>query len=125
MRLTEFGRLARILRMQFDVSLKEQAEAMLISSAHLSGLEFGDKKLHEHHIASATRFFQDCGASGEQMSELKEAAARSMESLNTKEMSADARAMVFAFARKLQEQNTPPADVMSWLTKENGVKDHK
>jgi hypothetical protein len=111
--------------MQFDVSLKEQAEAMLISSAHLSGLEFGDKKLHEHHIARATRFFQHCGASGEQMSELKEAAARSMESLNTKEMSADARAMVFAFARKLQEQNTPPADVMSWLTKETGQKDPK
>ncbi len=125
MRLTEFGRLARILRMQFDVSLKGQAEAMLISSAHLSGLEFGDKKLHEHHIASAARFFQHCGASDEQMRELKEAAARSMESLNTKEMSADARAMVFAFARKLQEQKTPPEDVLLWLTKETAEKDLK
>lgn len=115
MRLNEFGKAARNLRMDFDLSLKEQAEAMLISSAHLSALEYGDKKLSEAHINLAANFFKQVGASEAQLMSLREAGERSMESLNTKEMPPDARAMVFAFARKLQENGKPPEAIEAWL----------
>ncbi|TLS18458.1 MAG: hypothetical protein FDZ72_08830 [Betaproteobacteria bacterium] len=115
MRLNEFGKQARLLRMELDLSLKEQAEAMLMSSAHLSALEYGDKKLNETHINLAVRFFENAGAPQPQLDALREAGGKSMESLNTKEMSADARAMVYAFARKLQENGKPPSAVETWL----------
>lgn len=115
MRLNEFGKKARLLRMELDLSLKEQAEAMLISSAHLSALEYGDKKLNEAHINSAVRFFEHAGASVTQLEELRESGGMSMCSLSTKDMSADARAMVYAFARKLQENGKPPSAIETWL----------
>lgn len=115
MRLNEFGKLSRLLRMERDLSLKEQAEAMLISSAHLSALEYGDKKLNEGHIDMAVRFFEREKVSNEQLAALREAGAKSIEAINTKEMPADARAMVYAFARKLQENGQPPTAVQNWL----------
>ncbi|MDB5957502.1 hypothetical protein [Ramlibacter sp.] len=115
MRLNEFGKKARLLRMELDLSLKEQAEAMLISSAHLSALEYGDKKLNEGHIDMAVRFFERAGVPKNELAALRDAGAKSIESINTKDMSADARAMVYAFARKLQENGKPPTGIENWL----------
>lgn len=117
MRLNEFGKTARLLRMEHDRPLKEMADAMLISSAHLSALEYGDKKLNEGHIRTATQYFKQIGVPEARLKELQEAGAKSMESLNTKDMDANARAMVFAFARKLQEDGKPPASVTNWIKK--------
>lgn len=116
MRLNEFGKKARLLRMEHDLSLKEMAEHMSISSAHLSAMEFGDKKLNEAHIDAAVDFFRSVGVQSDELAELREAGARSVESINTKSMPADARAMVYAFARKLQEGGKPPsAAINNWL----------
>lgn len=115
MRLNEFGRKARLLRMDRDLSLKEMAEKMGISSAHLSALEYGDKKLNEDHVNAAVDFFKHAGFKSADLTELREAGAKSMESINTKEMSGDVRAMVYAFARKLQENGKPPTAVEEWL----------
>lgn len=110
MRLNEFGKKARLLRMEHDLSLKEMADDMQISSAHLSALEYGDKKLNEGHIDSAVAFFRKIGASSDDLAALREAGAKSMESINTKDLSSDARAKVYAFARKLQEGNRAAGD---------------
>jgi hypothetical protein len=89
---------------------------MTISSAHLSALEYGDKKLNEGHLDNAIKFFRARGVASDDLASLREAGAKSMESLNTKEMPADARAMVYAFARKLQEGGQPPTEAISdWL----------
>lgn len=117
MRLNEFGKTARLLRMEHDRALKEMADAMLISSAHLSALEYGDKKLNEGHIRTATQFFKKIGVPESRLKQLQEAGAKSMESVNMKDMDADARAMVFAFARKLQEDGKPPTSVTNWIKK--------
>ena len=108
MRLNEFGKKARHLRMDHDLSLKEMADGMNISSAHLSALEYGDKKLHEAHLDAAVGFFRSRKVCSEDLSALREAGAKSMESINTKELPADARAKVYAFARRLQEGGHPP-----------------
>lgn len=115
MRLNDFGKKARLLRMELDLSLKQMAEAMGISSAHLSALEYGDKKLNEDHIESAVCFFAQHNVPKPELDDLREAGAKSVESLNTKDMPADARAMVYAFARKLQDNGNPPAAVSNWL----------
>jgi len=117
MRLNEFGKTSRLLRMEHDKPLKEMADAMLISSAHLSALEYGDKKLNDTHIKMAAKYFESLGASPAHLKRLREAGAASMESVSTKEMDASARAMVFAFARKLQEDGQPPASVVNWINK--------
>lgn len=116
MRLNEFGRTARVLRMERDLSLKAMAEAMLISSAHLSALEYGDKKLNEAHIDLAVKYFESAGVSPAELNALRVAGAKSIETVSLKNLDGDARAKVYAFARKLQEGGQPPnAEIDTFL----------
>lgn len=116
MRVNEFGRKARVMRLERDLSLKEMADAMLISSAHLSGLEYGDKKLNEAHIEMAASFFRAHGVTEAELDELRLAGARSFESVSLKSLDGDARAKVYAFARRLQDGDHPPSDeIENWI----------
>lgn len=115
MRLTEFGRAVRTLRMELDLSLKRMADAMLVSSAHLSALEYGDKKLNEGHIERAIVFLKASGASEPQLLEVRDAGAKSMDVVNVKDLDSDARAMVYAFARRLQAGSPPNEEIENWL----------
>lgn len=114
MRLTPFGEAARMLRMRFDLSLKAMAEAMAISSAHLSGIEYGEKRLSDKHIESAISFFST-HANAEQLHQLRLAAERSKDVVNTAELDSDARGLVAAFARRLQEGSAPTEEIRKWL----------
>ncbi len=114
MRLTEFGKLVRMLRLEFDLSLKQMADAMLMSSAHLSALEYGDKKLNESHIDMALTFLASRGVSAKQLADVREAGAKSMETVNVKDLDGDARALVFAFARRLQAGEPPNEEITNW-----------
>jgi hypothetical protein len=116
MRLNKFGTTSRVLRMELDVSLKEQADAMQISSAHLSALEYGDKKLNEKHISSAIDFFKKKNVAQKTLENLQTAGIQSMNSISTEKIPTDAKAMVYAFARKLQEANNEiPSEILDWL----------
>lgn len=115
MRLTEFGGLVRTLRMNRDLSLKEMADAMGISSAHLSGLEYGDKKLNSGHIDAAIDFLRSKGADSDDLYAVREAGSKSMDVVNVRDLDADARAMVHAFARRLQAGAPPTAEIQSWI----------
>ena len=118
MRVTAFGEAARTLRLRYDQTLKSMAEAMEISSAHLSGIEFGDKTLSEKHIRAALEFFSK-KATPEELINLREAADRTLVYVETKELSSDARGLVAAFARRLQNgENTPP-EVLQWIARTN------
>ncbi|WP_338525633.1 helix-turn-helix transcriptional regulator [Pseudomonas batumici] len=114
MRLTPFGEAARLLRMRFDLSLKAMAEAMAISSAHLSGIEYGEKRLSDKHIESAISFFAQ-HANAEQLHQLRLAAERSKDVVNTADLDSDARGLVAAFARRLQEGTAPTEEIRKWL----------
>lgn len=100
--------------MKFDLSLKAMAEAMNISSAHLSGIEYGEKRLSDKHIKAAVAFFQPL-ASEEQLREIRVAAERSKDAVNTSDLTPDARGLVAAFARRLQEGAAPSDEILKWV----------
>ncbi|MDM0090332.1 MULTISPECIES: helix-turn-helix transcriptional regulator [unclassified Variovorax] len=124
MKLTPFGETVRILRVRCGLSLKVMAEALGISSAHLSSIEFGEKRLLQKHVDLAIAFFEP-RVSAAQVQELRTAAGQSMHIVDTGSMSADARGLVAAFARKLQEGSAPTPEMMSWLnnTSKKNVKE--
>ncbi len=115
MRITAFGEVSRTLRLRYEQTLKTMAEAMEISSAHLSGIEFGEKTLSEKHIRAALEFFRD-KANPEELINLREAADRSLVAVETRQLSSDARGLVAAFARRLQQGGEAPPELRSWIT---------
>lgn len=118
MKLTPFGEAARILRIRLDLSLKEMADAMGISSSHLSGLEYGEKKLLQRHIDSTLTFFKGKAASSADLLNLRTAGEQSKSIVNTESLAPDAKGLVAAFARRLQEGDQPTPDIVEWLTKQ-------
>lgn len=122
MRLTPFGETVRRLRMKFDLSLKAMAEAMGISSAHLSGIEYGEKRLSDKHIETALQFFAS-RATEEQIRQLRISAEQSKDVVNTAELDSNARGLVAAFARRLQEGDTPSDDIINWVNRRTSKED--
>lgn len=122
MKLTPFGEAARILRMKCDLPLKAMAEAMEISSAHLSSIEYGEKRLADKHINAALKFFSD-KVDQDQLRELRNAAERSKDVINTSDLAPDARGLVAAFARRLQQGAAPTPEIVRWLNEQNGKGD--
>lgn len=116
MKLTLFGEAVRHLRIKFDISLKAMAEAMGISSAYLSSIEYGEKKLSEKLSDSAIAFFQD-KATPEQLANLQDAAEKSRDVLNTANLEPDAKGLLAAFARRLQEGGEPTPEILKWINK--------
>ncbi len=114
MKLTPFGETVRVIRMKYGLSLKMMAEAMGISSAYLSSIEFGEKRLAQKHIDAAIAFFKD-KVTQDQLNEIRTAAEQSKQIIDTEKLSADAKGWVSAFARKLQSGNTPTPQIMDWL----------
>ena len=122
MKLTPFGEAVRILRMRLDLSLKQMADAMVLSSSHLSGLEYGEKRLLSKHIDAALTFFEQKKASAEDLNKVRSAGEQSKKVVNTDSLSPDARGLVAAFARRLQEGDQPTPEIMDWLAKQRGRK---
>lgn len=114
MKLTPFGEAVRVMRLKHGLSLKFMAEAMGISSAYLSSIEFGEKRLAQKHIDAAIEFLrQYCDAS--QLQAVQVAAEQSKQIIDTAGMSSEARGYMSAFARRLQEGGTPTPAILSWL----------
>lgn len=122
MKLTPFGEAARILRMKCDLPLKAMAEALGISSAHLSSIEYGEKRLADKHINAALTFFSD-KVDNDQLRELRAAAERSKDVIYTSDLAPDARGLVAAFARRLQQGAAPTPEIVRWLNEQNGKGD--
>lgn len=115
MKLTPFGEAARSLRMRLDVSMKLMADCMGISSSHLSGIEYGEKRLTAKHVDGAVAFFAD-KVTAEDLTKLRQAAEQSKDIVDTSTLSSDARGLVAAFARRLQEGDVPTAEIREWIT---------
>lgn len=115
MRLTDFGMMVRRLRMTYDISLKAMATAMGMGSSYLSALEYGERKLNSEHIEKAVAFFAPM-ATVDEVATLRRAGEGSTDVINTAGVKPDSRHMVAAFARRLQEGQQPPPEVLDWLT---------
>jgi transcriptional regulator with XRE-family HTH domain len=115
MKLTPFGEAVRILRMKLGLTLKSMADALGISSAHLSSIEFGDKKLLDKHIEATLIFFNKKGAENSSIENIKQAADESKTSINIESFTSKDRDLVAAFARKLESGTEVPSDLMSWI----------
>ncbi len=116
MKLTPFGEAARLLRMRLDLSMKAMAEFMKISSSHLSGIEYGEKRLLQKHIDSAIAFFR-AKATPDEVAVLRKAGEQSKEVVSTVDLAPDARGLVAAFARRLQEGDAPTPEILEWIGK--------
>lgn len=122
MKLTPFGEAVRTLRLRLDLSMKVMADFMEISSSHLSGIEYGEKRLSQKHIESAVAFFEG-KASPAELESLAEAAEKTKDVVYTNQLAPDARGLVAAFARRLQEGEVPNPEVMQWLSGKKGGRD--
>lgn len=119
MKLTPFGETVRLMRLKYGLSLKAMAEAMGISSAYLSSMEFGEKRLSQKHVDAAVNFLKSyCDAT--QLAQVRDAAAHTQEAIEIDGMSPEARGHVAMFARRLQEGAAPTPAILSWLS---GTKD--
>ncbi|WP_295887602.1 helix-turn-helix transcriptional regulator [uncultured Thiohalocapsa sp.] len=115
MKLTPFGECARLIRMKNGLSLKAMAEGMGVSSAYLSAVEFGEKRLLEKHIQSALSFL--CGkVPTAQLHELQAAAEKSKDVVQMAHLAPDDRQLVSAFARRISDGESPPPELLKWLT---------
>ena len=114
MKLTPFGEKVRLLRMRLGVSMKAMADDMKISSSYLSGIEYGEKRLLQKHIDSALAYFTN-KIKQEEAEELLEAAEQSKDIVNTADLAPDAKGLVAAFARRLQEGRNPTPEIMNWI----------
>ncbi len=124
MKLTPYGEAVRLLRMRLDISLKAMADFMEISSPYLSSIEYGDKRLSQKHIDSAIDFFKG-KVSQNELDGLRQAAEQSKDHVSTTSLSPDARGLVAAFARRLQEGAAPNDEVMDWIGKRNKNKEEQ
>ena len=116
MKLTPFGESVRVLRMKYGLSLKMMSEAMGISSAYLSSIEFGEKRLAQKHIDGAVEFLKDKVLAG-QLEQLQDAAEKSKQIIDTGGMTDDARGLVSAFARRLSDGAAPTPEMLEWLNR--------
>ncbi len=119
MKLTPFGEAVRVLRLRNDLSMKVMAEFMGISASHLSGIEYGEKRLATKHVDAAMRFFTEHGATPDQLNQLRDRAEESKDLVHTGRLAPDARGLVAAFARRLQDGETPTPEIMEWLANKN------
>ncbi|AFE58025.1 helix-turn-helix domain-containing protein [Rahnella aceris] len=70
MALTEFGKAVRIARIEIDYTLLTMAEELGTSSAFLSGLETGSKKIPKKWVKTISTFFKSKNHPIENLQEL-------------------------------------------------------
>lgn len=96
MKLTEFGKVVRKARLEANVTLLDMATTLGVSSAFLSGLETGRKKVPEEWTQKIKAFFKKHGVSVEG---IQEAADVSNKSVSLEGLSPTHQMLVAGFAR--------------------------
>jgi transcriptional regulator with XRE-family HTH domain len=119
MRLTPFGLCVRTLRLELGITLKSMADALGVSSAYLSSVELGDKQLTPKIMSDAESFFH-AKIDETRLTELRDAAAKSIDTVPVANLESDEKVLVAAFARRLTEGAGVPDDVLKWLKKGGG-----
>ncbi len=103
--LTEFGKELRKLRIDLEVSLKQLAEKLDVSSAYLSGIETGRKPVNAlilNNIKAALNLNE------QQLNQLVNAASKSMNEVVIRPTDVSRAELALMFARKV---DSPQLDV--------------
>lgn len=96
MKITEFGKVVRKARLDAEVSLLQMANELDVSSAFLSGMETGRKKITDEWVGKIRNFF--CGH-GIAVQNLAEAADVSNQSVNLEGLNPAHQMLIAGFAR--------------------------
>lgn len=114
--LSPLGRFLRKLRIDRNELLKTMAEKLNVSSAFLSAVEMGRKRMPEGWEQTLSDGYHLDAA---QRTELSDAIAESSTSvrLDLTNFSADSRRTVMAFARKIQEVDEADLNLISEFLK--------
>ena len=115
MKLSAFGLCVRKLRLDLGLKLREMAVALDVSSPYLSSIELGEKALSSKIADQAVAYFKAKKVSSQQLEELREACDHSMNAVPVLMLEANERNLVAAFARRLNDGQGVPDDVLSWI----------
>ncbi|HAD40793.1 MAG TPA: XRE family transcriptional regulator [Plesiomonas shigelloides] len=96
MALTEFGKAVRKARIDTDCTLLSMAQALDVTSAFLSGLETGNKKIPKKWVKAIQAFFKDRGY---ELSNLQELADVSNQFVSLDGLSQHQQMLVAGFAK--------------------------
>lgn len=96
MKITEFGKVVRKARLDAEVSLLQMANDLDVSSAFLSGMETGRKKITKEWVGKVSSFF---GSRNIELPTLAEAADVSNKSVSLEGLSPAHQMLVAGFAR--------------------------
>ncbi|WP_019594107.1 helix-turn-helix domain-containing protein [Thioalkalivibrio sp. ALM2T] len=110
MRLTPFGKKVRHLRIDADVTLKDMADALGVSSAYLSAVEVGRKPASEALAEKVARYFRKRGV---EPGDLVEIALRDVKSIDVQNLEGRDKQLIAAFARRLPEMKDCERDRLS------------
>jgi Zn-dependent peptidase ImmA (M78 family)/transcriptional regulator with XRE-family HTH domain len=102
--LTPFGKLIRQLRLEKDMRLIDLAEATGKSPAFLSAIEVGRKPIPDSYVREVIRAMNLTAAEAKK---LTAAADRTRKEVRVDNLSEDQRALMAAFARKLDTTEAP------------------
>lgn len=96
MKITEFGKIVRKARLDAEISLLQMANELNVSSAFLSGMETGRKKITEEWVSKIESFFSMNGIS---VPNLAEAADVSNKSVSLEGLNPAHQMLIAGFAR--------------------------
>lgn len=102
MKLTEFGRKVRHLRIDADVTLKDMADALRVSSAYLSAVEMGRKPVTQALAEGAADFLRERGIDP---GDLVAVAMKAAKTVDVRKLETRDKALIAAFARRLPEMD--------------------
>ncbi len=117
--LTPLGKWLRIYRVNEGMKLHEMAAKLYLSSAHLSGIENGRKKVpadFKNRIISTFKF------SNQAIHELSEAVVKSIENFKMESVPLDRRDVAAAPARRFNELPDKDLEAIRKIISKGGVR---
>lgn len=121
MKITEFGKVVRKARLDAEVSLLQMANDLNVSSAFLSGMETGRKKITAEWVGKVGGFFSSHGIT---LPNLSVAADVSNKAVNLEGLSPAHQMLVAGFARTSLNQEEIE-NLKALLAAANAKKVHK
>lgn len=84
MKITEFGKVVRKARLDAEISLLKMATDLSVTSAFLSGMETGRKKISEEWVGKVNAYFSSLGIDAPNLAEAADISNKSvsLEGLN-------------------------------------------
>lgn len=116
--LSEYGKILRKIRIDKDLTLAQMAKAVGITSAYLSTIERGNRKIPKNLTQNIIGHYK---LSNEQVAELQEAEYLSMDSfeIDLSDVDLDKKTLVFTIAKNLKNMTCEQVAMIKNIVEEN------